>query len=136
MYAKEFATEDDHIKDYFSWDTYIITFVIDSSSTAIIISQRRLFTGPLIPTPVILETAEGLTTTTKLVGSMKLILTDDDNKNDSYIIPLFVSDQKTPLNILGVPYLGIFFGDNSDATDTLVEDGTTIKLGSTKSHLI
>ena len=82
-------------------------------------SQRRLFTGPLIPTSVTLETSEGLTTTTKLFGSMKLILTDDANKHQSYIIPCCVFDTKTPVNILGVPDLGTFFGDNADATGTL-----------------
>ena len=53
-----------------------------------------------------------------------------------YIILCCVFDLSTPVNILGVPALGTFFGDNVDATDTLAEDGTTIKLGSTKSHLI
>ena len=57
---------------------------------------------------------------------MKLILTDDANKHYSYIIPRCVFYPKTPVNILGVPYIGTFFGDNSDATDILAEDGTTI----------
>ena len=67
---------------------------------------------------------------------MKLILTDDANNHHSYIIPRCVFDPKTPVNILGVPDLGTFFGDNSDATDPLAEDGTTIKSVSTKSHFI
>ena len=50
---------------------------------------------------------------------MKLILTDDANKNQSYIIPSCVFYPKTPVNILGVTALGIFFGDNADATDPL-----------------
>ena len=81
LYFRAFATADDHIKDYFLWDTYGIPFVIDNSVTNIIIIQRRIFTGPLIPTSMTLETVEGITTTTKLVGSMKLILTDRDNNN-------------------------------------------------------
>ena len=67
---------------------------------------------------------------------MKLIITDDANKHHSYIIPRCVFDPKTPVNILDVPALGIFFDDNADATDTLAEDGTNIKSGSTKSHFI
>ena len=110
--------------------------MIDNSATDIIISKSRLFKVPLIPTLVNLETAEGLTTTTKVVGSMKLILTDDSNKHHSYIIPCFVFDPKTPVNILGVPELGTFFGDNADATDPLAEDVTNIKLGSSKLHFI
>ena len=67
---------------------------------------------------------------------MKLILTDNANKHNSYIIPRCVFDPKTPVNILGVPSLGTFFGDISDANYLLAEDGTTIKSGSTKSHFI
>ena len=136
LYARDFATVDDHSNDTFLWDTDGIPFVIDKSVTKIIIIQSRLFTGPLIPTSVTLVTSEGLTTTTKLVGSMKLILTDDDNKHHTYKIPRCVFDPKTPVNILGFPALGIFFGDNADATDTLAEDGTNIKSGSKKSHFI
>ena len=67
---------------------------------------------------------------------MKLILTDDANKNQSYIISPCVFVPKTPVNILGVPALGTFFGDNADPTDLLAEDGTTIRSGSTISHFI
>ena len=65
-----------------------------------------------------LETSKGITTTTKLGGSMKSILTDDANKQNFYIITRCVFDPNTPVNILGVPSLGTFFGDNADATDT------------------
>ena len=58
---------------------------------------------------------------------MKLILIDDAKNNHFYIIPRYVFDPMTPVNILGVPSLGTLFGDNADATDHLVEDGTTIK---------
>ena len=67
---------------------------------------------------------------------MKLILTDDYNKHNSYVIPCCVFYPKNLVNILGVPDLGTFFGDNSDATGTLAEDDTTIKSGAIKSHLI
>ena len=72
---------------------------------------------------------------TKLVGSMTLILTDDDNKHHSYIYPCCVFDPKTPVNILGVPALD-FFCYNADETDPLVEDGNTIKYGAAKLHFI
>ena len=71
---------------------------------------------------------------TKRFGSMKVILTDNANKHHSYIIFCCVFDPKTPVNILGVPSLGTFIGDHSDATDLLAEDGTTIKSG-TKNHI-
>ena len=72
----------------------------------------------------------------KLVGSMKLILTGDYNKNHSYVIPRCLFSPKTPVNILGVPALGTLFCDNSDETGTLTEDDTTIKSGAIKSHLL
>ena len=56
---------------------------------------------------------------TKLVGSIKLIQTDESNKHHLYIIPRCVFYPETPVNILGVPALGKFFGDNSDAADTI-----------------
>ena len=58
---------------------------------------------------------------------MKLILTDETNNHHLYIIPRCVFDPNIPVNILGVPDIGTFFGDNEDSTDPLAEDGTTIK---------
>ena len=83
-----------------------IPFVIDNSVTAIIYSHLILFTGPVVPTSVTLKTAEDLTNTTKLVVSVKLILTDDANNHHSYVVPRCVCDQNNPVNILGVPALG------------------------------
>ena len=110
--------------------------MIDNYATDIISSRIRLFTIPLIPTPVTLETVEGLTTKTKIVGNIKLILTENANNHHLYIFPCCVFYPKTPVNILSVPALGTFFCDNEDATDPLADDGTTIKLGSTKSHFL
>ena len=45
-------------------------------------------------------------------------------------------DPATPINILGVPALGTFFGDNANAGNPYNEDGTTIKLGATRSNFI
>ena len=132
MYARASATVYYYIKDYFLWDTDGITFEIDNSETAIISSQCRLFTGPLVPASETLDIEEGLTTTTKLVGNMKLIQTDDANEHQLYVIPHCVFDPNTPLIILGVPDLGALFGDIADANDPLSEDGTIITLGATK----
>ena len=63
---------------------------------------------------------------------MKLIPTENANKYHLYIIPRCVFDPKRPVNILGVPDLGKFFGDNADATDPLAEDFTAIKSSSKK----
>ena len=77
-----------------------------------------------------------MTTTTKRFVSLKLILSDDANKNYSHVVRSCVFDPNTPVNILGVTTLGTFFGDSEYATDPLVEDGTTIELGATKSQFI
>ena len=99
----------------FSWDTDRISFVIDNSSTSIIRNERRLFTKQFKPMSVTLETAEGLTNMIKLVGTLSRVLTDDSNENHVYKIPQCIYDHNIPLNIIGVPDLGKFFGDNADA---------------------
>ena len=45
-------------------------------------------------------------------------------------------DPATPMNILGVPTLGTFIGDNANIGSPYDEDGTTIKLGAMRSHFI
>ena len=71
---------------------------------------------------------------TKLVGSMKLVVSDDAIKHHSYIILHYVFDPNTSINILVVPDLETFFGDNADALDSLADNGITTRSGSTKSH--
>ena len=45
-------------------------------------------------------------------------------------------DPATLIYILGVPALGTFSGDNTNAGSPYNEDGTTIKSGATRSHFI
>ena len=78
---KVFTTDYDPRESPFSWDTARIPFIIDNSATAIISNVRKLFTASLVPTTVTLETAEGISTETKLVGSIRLVLTDNTNQN-------------------------------------------------------
>ena len=97
---------------------------------------HKLFTGPLQPTRVTMETADGIGIHSKLVGAQHLVLTDDSNKNHIYTIPGCVYNPDSPLNILGVPTLGKFFKDSASLSNELGEDGTTVKSRATKSHLI
>ena len=83
-----------------------------------------------------METSEGVSTKTKLFGPIRLVLTDNSNQNHVYIVPGCVYDPDTPLDILGVPALGSFFGDSADASDMLAANGTNIKSGATKSHFV
>ena len=83
-----------------------------------------------------METSEGVSTETKLVGPIRLVLTYNSNQNHVYIVPGCVYDPDTPLNILRVPALGSLFGDSADASNMLAADGTNIKSGATKSHFV
>ena len=56
----------------------------DNYATAIMCNERKLFTNPLTPTSITLETAEGLTIMTKLVGALRLVLTNDSNEHHTY----------------------------------------------------
>ena len=110
-----YATSADPNEKAFYWDTDGITFVVDNSATAIISNERRLFHRHLTPTIVTLETADGVSTKTQLVGICRLVLTDNKNINYTYDVPGYAFDPATPINILGVPALGTFFGDNANA---------------------
>ena len=78
MHVKVFATKRPN-EVYFAWDTDGLPFVVDNSATSIICNIRKVFTGKLIPTKIMLETAEGTSASTKLVGLISLVLTDDKN---------------------------------------------------------
>ena len=83
-----------------------------------------------------LETSEGISTKTKILGPIRLVLTDNSNHNHVYNVPGCVYNPDTPLNILGVPALGSLFGDSADTSNMLSADGTNIKYGATKSHFV
>ena len=134
LHIKMFTTHTNPDENAFSWDTDGIPFVIDNSATGIICNVRKLFVGPLTPTRVTLETAEGQTTKTKYVGKLRLVLTDDAHKHHSYDVTGCVFDPDSPINILGVPFLGKHFGDQSSDFDEM--DGTTVCSGSTKSRFV
>ena len=112
LFIRAFATSSEENTDdnAFSWDTDGIPFVIDNSATGIICNIRKLFVCPLVPTQVTLETAEGLTTKTKFVGTLRLITTCDKNDNHSYDIPNSIYDPDSPINLIGIPFLGDYFG--------------------------
>ena len=131
-----YATATDPNEKAFYWDTDGIPFVVDNSATAIISNERRLFHGHLTPTSVALETADRFSTKTQLIGICRLVITDNTNIHHIYDVPGCVFDPTTTINIFGVPALGTFFGDNANAGSPYDEDGTTIKLGATRSHFI
>ena len=114
LHIKAFASSASSGDSVFSWDTYGITFVVDNAATEIMYNGRKLFTGPHTLVRAALATAEGLTTTTKLVGALRLVLTNNSNEHHTYSIPGCVYDPESPLNILGVPALGEYFDNGAD----------------------
>ena len=81
-----------------------------------------------------LETAEGTSASTKLVGVIRLVLTDDKNEHHTYNLQGCNYDPDSPINILGIPALGKFFNDGANINNPLDIDGTTVKSGATLSH--
>ena len=67
MHVSVFTTKRPN-EESFDWDTDGLPFVVENSATAIICNVRKVFTGNLIPTKIILETVEGTSSSTKLVG--------------------------------------------------------------------
>ena len=87
MHIIAFAADVNEGDSAYSWDTDGIPFIIDNSATAIISTERKLFTGQLTPMQITLETAEGKSVSTKLVGVLRLVITDDSNKHHTYEYP-------------------------------------------------
>ena len=106
IYIQAYATATEHPdENAFSWDSDGIPFVIDNSATGNIYNVQELFVGPLAPTKVTLKTADGLTTKTKFVGTIRLTLTCDGNGNHTYDVLDCVFDPDPPINLIGIPFL-------------------------------
>ena len=105
IHVKVFATKRPN-EECFACDTDGLPFAVENSATAIICNLRKVFTGKLIPTKIMLETADGTSASTKLVGIILLVLTDDKKEHHAYNIPGCVYDTDSPINILGIPALG------------------------------
>ena len=54
MHVKVFTTKS-HNEKYFAWDTYRLPFLVENAATAIICNVRKVFTGKLVPTKILLE---------------------------------------------------------------------------------
>ena len=70
--------------------------VIDNSATAIICNSRKGFTGPLTPTKITLETAEGTSVSTTLVGTLRPVLLPTTEIDTTLIISETVSLIQNP----------------------------------------
>ena len=110
-----------------TFDTDGIPFIIDNSATCILSNVRSLFIGPLKAESTSITTADGEVSKQRYIGIMRLKLTDDANVLYSYDIPGCIYDPNTPFNIIGLPFLQEYFGDEATGPDSMVEeDGTSI----------
>jgi hypothetical protein len=90
-----------------------------------------MFVGDFERHIVTLVTAHGRTTTMKLVGSICLVLKDDEGKTWSYDIPDVVYDPEQPCSLIGIPFLGKYFARNDEANE--FNEQTCIQSASTSS---
>ena len=66
---------------------------------------------------------------------MKIVLTDNGNENIFYDVPGCMYDPETPINLIGISFLGNYFC-SKDKIPNLDDDGTWIKSCANKSHFI
>ncbi len=74
-----------------------------------------MFVGDFETHRVTLVTTNGRTTTMKPVGTIRLVLKDDEGNTWSYDIPDVVYDPESPYSPLGIPFLGKHFARNDEA---------------------
>jgi hypothetical protein len=88
-----------------------IPFIINNLATCIISNVRSLFVGNMKSKTIHIETVSRDGTGTGYRGTIHLELTDDANIKHTYDVPNAMYDPYTNFNILGIPFLGNFFGD-------------------------
>ena len=66
---------------------------------------------------------------------MRLTLTCDGNENHTYDIPECVFDPDSQINLIGIPFLGKYFG-SQDKMKNSDEDGTWVKSSATKTTFV
>ena len=101
----------------FSVDTDGVYFIIDNSANGGICNIKSMFVVVFERHRVTLVTAYGRTTTKKLVGTIRLVLKDDEGKTWSYDIPDVVYDPESSYGLLGIPFLGKYVARNDEAND-------------------
>ena len=101
----------------FSVDTDGVYFIINNSANGGICNIKSMFVGDFERHRVTLVTAYGRTTTKKLVGTICLILKDDEGKTWLYDILDVVLDPESPYSLLGIPFLGKYFARNDEADE-------------------
>ena len=117
------------------FDSDGIQFVIDNSATCIICkNDRSLFVGPMRIQHTSVETTHG-TASSLYAGTIAIRLTTDAGNTFEYHIPNATYDPNSPFNILGIPFLGVYFG----AKDTVLnrdDNGTYVQSSISKTTVV
>jgi hypothetical protein len=114
-----------------------IPFIINNLATCIISNVCLLFVGNMKPETIHIETVSRDGTGTRYRGMIRLELTDDANIKHTYDVLNAIYDPYTNFIILGIPFLGNFFGDQATGQDAFIKaDGTRIASSSCFSHFI
>ena len=117
-----------------SFDSDGIPFVIDNSATCIICNDRSQFVGPLRVQHTSIETTHG-TANSSYAGTIAIRLKMDEGQTFEYHVPNAIYDPNSPFNILGIPFLGDYFG----AKDTIPnrdDDGTYVQSSASKTTFV
>ena len=117
-----------------SFDSDGIPFVIDNSATCIIYNDRSQFVGPLRVQQTSVETTHG-TANSSYAGTIAIRLTTDEGEMFEYHVPNAIYDPNSPFNILGIPFLGDYFGAK-DTIPTRDDDGTYVHSSASKTTLV
>ena len=117
-----------------SFDSDGIPFVIDNSATCIICNARSQLVGPLQVQHTSVKTPHG-TASLVYAGMIAIRLTRNAGQTFEYHIPNAIYDPNSPFNILGIPFLGDYFGAK-DTVPNRDDDGTYVKSSASKTTFV
>jgi hypothetical protein len=117
-----------------SFDSDGIPFVINNSATCIICNDSSQFVGPLRVQHTSVETTHS-TASSAYAGTIAIRLTTDAGQTFKYHVPNAISDPNSPFNVLGIPFLGDYFG-TKDTIPNRDDNGTYVRSYASKTTFV
>ena len=117
-----------------SFDSDGIPFVIDNSAICIICNDRSQFVGPLRVQHNSVETIHG-TASSAYAGTIAICLMTDAGQTFEYHVPNVIYDPNLSFNIMGIPFLGDYFGAK-DTVPNRDDDGTYVRSSASKTTFV
>jgi hypothetical protein len=90
--------------------------------------------GPLQVQHTSVETTHS-TASLAYAGMIAICLTTDAGQTFKYHIPNAIYDPNSPFNILGIPFLGDYFG-SKDTVPNRDDDGTYVRVSASKTTFV